>query len=349
MDELQVKTLQMSPAVIEFNHKDIEEELKKSLAQYDGLTFTSESTTELRGTLAYLRKGKTAVDEYRKKIKRELNEPVNKFEDKCKELNVYFDDVIDPLNEQLTTFVEQERAEKRDKLESVKADLIQEYDLNAEYVDRVVIEDTYLAKATSIKLASESIEFQIKQLKMEQDKIAADKEIIITTAKLANAENDLTLSIDAFVRLLEFEGVDEVKKQIDRDVSKTLEQRRIDAKRKEEAQRKEEQSERDRIQKIDEDQKASMDLELRRIESEGLEQIARDERANIVQEQAFDPEPIEDEPIGFDDLPFADLDDPFADIGTVRRSYEIFGTDEQFKELERAMNDIGLDWGVLIE
>ena len=92
MNQLQVKTIELEPAKVVFNHEEIKKDLDKSLKKYSGLTFTEDDATECRSTISELRKGKKAVDQYRIKTKKELTEPVAKFENKCKSLNKKFDE-----------------------------------------------------------------------------------------------------------------------------------------------------------------------------------------------------------------------------------------------------------------
>lgn len=237
MNELQVKTLEIEPAKINFNHEQIEKELDETLKKYNDLVFTEDSTTDLRSTLAYLRKGKNAINRYRIDTKKELNIPVNEFEEKCKSIESKFDSVIDPLNEQLKEFVERERAEKLKQLEAVKAELLDEYELDDDYAEQVEIDDSFLAKSTSIKTATDSIKFTIENLKMKQDKEKADKQTIEMAVRLANSENDLSLTAEPYIRLLEFDEVEVVQSQIEKHVQNAVEERESENKRKEQLEK----------------------------------------------------------------------------------------------------------------
>lgn len=357
MNELQVKTIELEPAVIKFNHTDIERELQKNLAKYEGLTFTSESTTELRSTLADLRKGKKAVDEYRKKIKRELSAPIKNFEDTCKHLNEYFNDVIEPLNDQLKHFVAEERASKLKELEKVKAELIEKHDLNTEYVDRVEIQETFLAKSTSMKTATDSIEFQIKNLKMEQDKKAADKKVVESTAKLANAENDMSLSVEAYLTLLETKNLEEVETMINSHIEGEV-KRREEEKAKQEAKRIEEE----RLRAEQEARRVKEEQEAKRIEEERIKAEQEEEKEvepEIVEEVTYKAPPIEvtapiediQESVSIDDLPFGDISDgeitDFEPMSEV--SYKVVATNEDHEALMDYMKRNGIEFQIEME
>lgn len=326
MNELQVKTIEMKPAVIEFNHENIEKELQESLKKYDGLTFTSDASTELRSTLAELRKGKKAVDEYRKKIKRELNQPVLEFEEKCKSLNKYFDEVINPLDEQLKTFVEQERAEKLEKLEIARDEYIEKHELNEEFAEQVEIKDRFLTKSVSLKSASESIEFQVKNLKEEQNRLENDKKVLTQSVEMANERNDLGFSADAYIRLLEFDDLATVHAQLNKDVDKEFKRR---------AEKERQEKERAEQEHIKQQKKEKFDGAMKKVE-----EVVNDTSVDAIAKENEEIIGVPFEPL---DDPFESMDDPFAEVDNLRR-YELTGTEGQFEELEKAFKNIGLEW-----
>src|SRR5699024_5748122 len=137
--------------------------------------------------------------------------------------------------------------EKLKELEKIRLEHIEEHGLDEEYHDQVEIIDSMLTKSMSLRQASESLEFKVKNLKMEQDKKLADKQLIETTVKLVNSENDLGFSSDAYTRLLDFSTVEEVQGQIGEDVERSVKERKEEQERKEreelERLKKEEQAE----------------------------------------------------------------------------------------------------------
>lgn len=241
MNELQVETIKLEPAKITFNHEEIAKELDESLAKYSKLTFTEENTTEIRSLLAELRKGKNAVNRYRIDTKKKLTTSITEFEDKCKVLTEKFDNTINPINEQLQTFVERQRQEKREKLEQERKRLIEEYELDEKYAKQIEIENSYLNASTSLRQATESIEFEIQNFKNVQEKEKADKQVIESTAELARERYNVSIATESYIRLLEFEDVNDIKTKILDDAQKEVErlEREIERKRQEEERRKE--------------------------------------------------------------------------------------------------------------
>lgn len=336
MNELQVKTIEITPAVVEFNHEEIEKELEVSLKKYEGLVFSEDAATDLRNTIAELRKGKNAVDRYRIDTKKKLNEPVKQFEDKCKQLDAKFESVITPLVEQQNEFEKKRRAAKLEKLEKIRLEHIGNHALNEEYHERVVIDDSMLTKSASLKQSGESLEFQVKNLKMEQDKKAADKEIVLTTVKLANSENDLSFSADAYIRLLDYQDVTSVKDQINNDANAAVKQR--------------EQAEKERAER-------EKQAELERIEREEKESVEEEEKEpeQPVIEQEFDKVPLSNAPVSvsIDDIPFVDnpfMKDPFAEVKKEKEIIlKITASDGFIQDLERFLKQNAIDFEVIDE
>lgn len=220
MNELQIKTNSFTPAKVDFNYEQISRYLDEVLKKYDGLVFTEETIADCKRTLADLRKGKRAVDEFRKKTKKELTKSVTEFENQCKELNKKFDEVIDPLKEQSDFFEEQRRIEKKEKVQKIVDELIKEQGLNEKYASQLIIEDSYLNKTKTLKSIREELTVTAETLGIQQDKEEADKELIKTKVELANAKYNVNLSETPYIRLLDYENVEDIETKINLDAER---------------------------------------------------------------------------------------------------------------------------------
>jgi len=319
MNELQVKTEVFEPAKIKFNKEQIETQLQENLKKYEGLVFTEENTSELRSTLAELRKGKKAIDEYRKQTKKELNDPVKQFEDDCKELNAKFDDVINPLAKQLDNFETERKAKKQVEIESFINRIVNDYGLDNKFASELVVEDEYLAKSRSMKEIEGTLTFKADKLKTQQNKEAADKQFIKSKVELVNERYGVSLSESAYVRLLEYKDADSIKGQIIDDGQDEAEKRIHEQKRAEEKARQEE-------------------LESLKEEAEfDKEQIEEEESKSI----PFDPQPIDEKTeIPFDPAedelmpdPFA-VFEPFVELETKTKTYTVTATKDEHASIE---------------
>lgn len=228
MHELAVKTIEFQPAKVEFNYKELETILDENLKKYGGLTFTEDTAAECRKTIAELRKGKRALDQYRLQTKKQLTESVTVFENQCKELNAKFDEVINPLVEQNDEFEEKRKEEKRVKVQEILDKVLAEFELDEKHAAELVIEDSFLTKSKTFKSIEEELSVTAEHLKMKQDKRASDEEIIKSHVELMNAKHELDLIESTYINLLDFEEFQAVRDRIESDAEQVLKQRELE-------------------------------------------------------------------------------------------------------------------------
>lgn len=98
--------------VIEWNHEELKTALTSELEKYKHLVFTPENITDGKRTLADLRRFKTAIEDKRKEVKKQIMEPYNDFEKKVKELTALVDAPIAAIDKQVKEYDEQRRIDK---------------------------------------------------------------------------------------------------------------------------------------------------------------------------------------------------------------------------------------------
>ncbi len=225
MEDLQLKTIDLVPAKIEFNKEAIEKELTETLKKYENLVFTEENTKDIRKVLAELRKGKTAADEFRKEKKKEASAPITAFEKEMKSIVKMFDDVINPINEQLQEFERKRKEEKEANVKEIIKEAVEKLELEEKFANQLDVDEQYLNKSFSLNQVKDTVEFRANNLLNEQKLEQMNKETIESFVKFQNSENSLNLSIVAYLSQLEFKDVESVKKTIERDVEDELEAR----------------------------------------------------------------------------------------------------------------------------
>src|SRR5699024_2355777 len=76
----------------------------------------------------------------------------------------------------------------------------------------------------------DEIRSDARELKLQQEKFESDKQVIESSVELENAKHDLNLTVDPYIRLLEFELVENIKQQIEKhaqeEANKRLEEQR---------------------------------------------------------------------------------------------------------------------------
>ncbi|MDO6448117.1 DUF1351 domain-containing protein [Oceanobacillus profundus] len=215
MNQLQVKTIELTPAVVEFNFDELSEVLDQQLSKYEGLEFTEKDAASCKKTITELNKGKKALNDYRLKTKKELTVSVTEFENKCKELAAKFDSVINPLKEQQDEFEENRKAIKRLEIEGFIDHLVHVEGLNEKYAARLMILESHLNKSKSLKSIREDLTVKAEHLGIAQDKFEADQEVIKSHVQLINAKENLNLPESPFLSLLDHKEVADIKAQIE--------------------------------------------------------------------------------------------------------------------------------------
>ena len=112
MEIVTVTDLSAIPRVIEWNHEELKTELRSQLEVYKNLVVTPDAIKSAKSDRANLNKLATAVEEYRKDVKRRCLEPYNELETKCKELVGIIKEPIEAIDTQIKAFEEQEKTEK---------------------------------------------------------------------------------------------------------------------------------------------------------------------------------------------------------------------------------------------
>ena len=115
MEQLQIITktdLEIIPKVIDWNHEELKTALRSQLEVYKNLVVTPDAIKSAKSDRANLNKLATAVEEYRKDVKRRCLEPYNELETKCKELVGIIKEPIEAIDTQVKAFEEQEKDEK---------------------------------------------------------------------------------------------------------------------------------------------------------------------------------------------------------------------------------------------
>jgi len=254
MNELKIIANNTTPAKVEFNYKEIEEQLSKVLAKYVGLVFTDETVKDCKKSIADLRKGQKSLDDFRKDTKKILTESVTVFENDCKVLYKKFDEVIDPLKEQADYFETLRKEEKKKSVEILLEQVAGAYKLNRKYTDMLLIEDGFLNSSVSITKVKEQLSVMADKLRAEQRKDEEDVLTITSTVETVNKEAEINLLVDNYTRLLQYEYATKVISKIYEDASQLV-------KVKEAEKLRLEKIESERIAKEEEEQRLAASVE----------------------------------------------------------------------------------------
>lgn len=125
--DFQIKTdLSVLPKVIEFNHEELKKFLIEKTSKYNSLVVTEDNIKSAKEDKAKLNKFKTAIEDERKRIKKQCLQPYEEFEKKCKEIVALIDKPIISIDTQIKAFDDEEKERKYKALQQYFDDNVKE-------------------------------------------------------------------------------------------------------------------------------------------------------------------------------------------------------------------------------
>lgn len=168
MNQMEIVTstdLSLIPQVIEWNHEELKAELKSQLEVYKNLVVSADDIRSAKSDRANLNKLKTAVEEYRKDVKRRCLETYNSLEVKCKELVGIINEPIDAIDKQIKAF---EEKEKNSKYEALKIFFESKAgDMKEIIVFEKILDPKWANKTNGLEALKGSIEDNIDRIREE--------------------------------------------------------------------------------------------------------------------------------------------------------------------------------------
>lgn len=151
------------PAEIGFNFDEQKSWLQERLQHYNSLVVTEDTIKEGKEDRAKLNKLKTAIEDRRKEIKKQWNQPYAEFESKVKELTALIDQPIAAIDGQLKSYEEQRKEAKRREIQDVYYDTVPESIREIIPLDRI-FDQKWLNATMSIAKVEEAIFSHVKRV-----------------------------------------------------------------------------------------------------------------------------------------------------------------------------------------
>ena len=156
--------------VIETNFADIIAQMKVEMSAYENLEVTEENLADCKKDLAFLRKVYKSVDDKRKAVKKSYMQPYEDFEKgQCKELLDVVSKPINEINAQIKEFDEKRIATKRDDIQALYNENIEEYGDFIPFLD--TLEDNWL----NVSYKAKDYLYHLSELKV---RVKTDLEVI---------------------------------------------------------------------------------------------------------------------------------------------------------------------------
>lgn len=214
-----------------------EEQLKKLVDQatsyYGSLQFSDENIPEAKEARADLNKVFKILDDQRKTVKAQYNEPLKAFESKIKEYANQIKSVSDVINKSISDFEESEKQKRAIVLDSIIAEMAPNYELEPSDIE---IKSSWL-NATSytkkgdnlVKKVLEEVAASMTLISNERKRVASEKTVITNYAKAVH------LDPESWTHMIDF---GRTAPEVMREMDKAL----VDRKAKEEKEQEEQRN-----------------------------------------------------------------------------------------------------------
>lgn len=164
MNEIQV-IVNQQPGEIRFNYEDIKLTLQEKLSIYKDAVVTEDGKTIAKKEVASLRRLKKEMDDRRKNVKKEWNEPYEEFNSKVQTLLSMIDEPILLIDSQVKAFDKKQKQEKKTKIKALYEELI------GDIREYLTFEKVYLQSwentSTSMKKVQEELQARIDSVQKD--------------------------------------------------------------------------------------------------------------------------------------------------------------------------------------
>jgi hypothetical protein len=153
---------------VDENFEEVKKQVSQEMKAYEGLVFSDDQIKDAKSTRAQLNKLRKQIDDRRKAIKKQWNEPYQAFEKKVKEVLAIIDPPIQQLDDQITDFEARRKEEKRAAVKEMVNELISKQDDRiADILDRCkwIYDEKWENASVSIGQASKQLSDIIENIK----------------------------------------------------------------------------------------------------------------------------------------------------------------------------------------
>lgn len=215
--ELKIEKYDLQP--IKFNFEQLKEELTESLEKYQGLVVTEDNLSDSTKTRTELNKLKTSIDDERKRIKKEWNEPYVNFENQIKELIGLVNKPIECLDTQIKAFEDERKEKKKKEIQS----FFNENNINELITFDMIFDEKWLNKSEKIEKIKEIILSTIGRIETSLNVIKTQQTKYVTNMiDMYLKTLDLTSAMKEKERLEELEKISNLEKIKKQDAQETV-------------------------------------------------------------------------------------------------------------------------------
>lgn len=155
------------PSKVEWNYKELKEQLTVSLEKYKNLVYTEDNLDVAKKNRANLNKLKKAINDERIAREKEYLEPFNEFKAQTKEIISMIDEVADDIGSKLDVFEQERISNKRAEVEL----LFNEINTSTWVTFEQILDDKWLNKTTALSKIEREILEKLDHIKNDIETI----------------------------------------------------------------------------------------------------------------------------------------------------------------------------------
>ncbi|WP_421430187.1 DUF1351 domain-containing protein [Lactiplantibacillus plantarum] len=179
-------TVDYQPVPIKINNLEgLQVSIAQYVSRYSNLVITENNVTDSKQVRAKLNKLKKALDNRRKEIKRNYNQPLREFETEVKKLEASIDMIIDPIDEGLGELEVQRREQRKADVMGLIAEMAPNYGVGA---DEIEFDPRWLNKSISNKQITQEVASSMTVVKQAKDKLATATTMITKYAQAVDVD-----------------------------------------------------------------------------------------------------------------------------------------------------------------
>lgn len=185
---LQDFSVNFTPTEITINNEDnLKKELEGISAKYKGLIVTESNLKSVKSTRAKLNSLKKGLDDKRKEIKSNYNEPLSEFENKVKSFKEIISESLDPIDEGIKSLESSQREGRLDHVKELINNMAPDYDVDPKKIE---IEQSWTNKTmTDLKL-TKILADGFNTLKRQKELFETNKQLVIEHCKYVGIESE---------------------------------------------------------------------------------------------------------------------------------------------------------------
>lgn len=187
---------------IHWNHEELKMAIASKMQDYVGIQYTEDTIKEAKKDKANLNKLRTALEDERKRVKKQCMAPYEEFEKQVKEIVAIIDEPIALIDKQIKEVEEQRRAEKKEKVLEIYNECIG--NLKGMLPFERVFKPEYLNVSKSLKSITDEIQELVDRVNRDMDTIEdLDSNYEVQVKDMYIKTLDLSLALHENARLEE--------------------------------------------------------------------------------------------------------------------------------------------------